>query len=714
MIGHRSAHPGGLQGVRILFVDDEPSIRRSFVRTLERHGQRVDTASSPFEAIRKVQQNAYPVVVTDVRMRGMDGFSLIERLTEIRRDTVFVIVSGMPDLDRSRTHEANVAAIVPKPWTAKELLAAIDEAWAQWQQTQSPPQGDRNIAHARTLIVEDDPFDLAIVERHLLRAGFQASLLENAPTLDDALRALYRDAFDLILVDLHLPDFSGVEVVSRIHATAPDSTVVVLSGEPEDTVGIRAVQLGAQDFISKTEVSGAGFLRAVRYGLERKRAERRLSRLGHFDIITGLANRFTFLSRLSKRVSEAQERGVDFGIIAVDLDRFKHVNDSLGHDAGDLLLREVGARLQGHIREGDVVARLGGDDFAILLDNVSGPSAVMSLARHLLAIVRRPVVVSDETIIPSCSIGVAVFPTDGSTADELLGAADQSMYAAKRAGRDRIVLASDDEPRRRSSAKLLLTSALENALRRGDFELHYQPQFSLSGGELVGFEGLLRLHDGDELVRPSDFIPMLEEGGGILAVGRWVIDQACRQLSEWVALGGRPLRMAVNLSTVQLEDPVFCQAVEASLRVHGLSPEQLELEITESILMQETDRSQRTLEKLKETGVRLAIDDFGTGYSSLAYLHRFEVDLLKIDRTFVAPLGTASANDSHRIARAILELGRSLQMELLAEGVETEPQLDYLRRRGCHLVQGHLLGRPQKAEDAEAWVRTPPAAAAAN
>ncbi|ALG69735.1 signal peptide protein [Azospirillum thiophilum] len=435
---------------------------------------------------------------------------------------------------------------------------------------------------------------------------------------------------------------------------------------------------------------------------ETRAQEERIRHLAQFDFLTDLPNRFLLRDRLERAMLAAGRHGSKVGLLFVDLDRFKTINDSLGHQVGDILLREVATRLLDTVRASDTVSRQGGDEFIILIGDMSSPDSAGIVARKVLRALSDPYLIEGHELLVTPSIGVAIYPDDGTGIDALLKSADMAMYAAKEAGRATYRFFTP-ELNRRASDRMWTENNLRRALANNELELHFQPQFSLDGRRLVGAEALVRWRQPDgTLIMPGQFIPIAEDTGLILPLGDWVLGEACRRAAD--LLRHRDLLIAINLSAVQVRRPGLAERVAGWLSAYGIPPSALELEVTESVLMDESDVVTETFSQLREMGVSLAIDDFGTGYSSLAYLKRFRVDKLKIDRSFVSGL-RAGNPDSSAIAEAIIGMARSLRMQTLAEGVETEEQYGCLVAMGCDQCQGYLLGRPMPYDEFLAFVR---------
>lgn len=437
---------------------------------------------------------------------------------------------------------------------------------------------------------------------------------------------------------------------------------------------------------------------------ERKRAEQELRFLANYDTLTGLPNRTLLGERLKHAIARARRQGTRVAVLFLDLDRFKHVNDSLGHSVGDRLLRAAGERLRRIVRDGDTVARLGGDEFTVVLEDIRDLAEVERMADRLLDAFREPLAIDQgHDVVISPSIGISLYPDHGEVPDDLLKHADTAMYQAKDRGRNTYqfyVEAMDLEARRRAS----MGAALRRALERNELSLVYQPKLDIRRGRICGVEALLRWHSSDfGMVPPASFIPLAEESGLIVSIGEWVLREAATALRELDALSPLRLSMAVNVSVMQLLRGDLDRRLARILADTRTPPERIELELTETIIMANPEQSIRTLSALKATGVKLAIDDFGTGYSSLAYLKRLPIDTLKIDKTFVSDLTVDP--DDEAITATIIAMAHTLDLAVVAEGVENEEQLDYLRRQGCDLAQGYFIGKPLPGPQLADWLR---------
>jgi len=438
-------------------------------------------------------------------------------------------------------------------------------------------------------------------------------------------------------------------------------------------------------------------IRALRARAGHKAAEEKLAFLAHHDPLTRLPNRVLLRDRFEQAIGEAQRKNGCVAMLFLDLDSFKEINDSLGHEVGDQLLVQVARRLRSCVRHTDTVSREGGDEFVVLLTGITGPDAAVRVAQQILAAMERPFEIGGGSLHTTLSIGISVFPDDGIDFETLRRNSDAALFVAKDQGRNTYRF-FDEQMNREVLERLQTQAALRIALKKGEFRLHYQPQMRLHDGRIVGLEALIRWQrDDGRLVRPGEFIAVAEQSGLIIPIGEWVLNEACRQAMKWRAAALPDLVMAVNLSVGQFRRGNVPEAVAAALRRSGLPPSALELELTESVFLHDTETALETLRALKRIGVKLSIDDFGTGYSSLAYVKRLAVDKLKIDRSFIAEL-PGSAEDA-AIVRAIIQLGRTLELEVIAEGVETDAQLEFLKVNGCEQIQGYRISHPLPAQE---------------
>jgi diguanylate cyclase (GGDEF)-like protein len=439
---------------------------------------------------------------------------------------------------------------------------------------------------------------------------------------------------------------------------------------------------------------------------EKTRADERIEYLASHDSLTGLPNREMFNQLLYSAIQTAQSRQLQFAMLFIDLDRFKIINDSLGHEAGDDLLVEMADRLRQNLRSSDIVARLGGDEFVVILEHSSQRSDIEDIARKLLSAVSRPIRLSGHECHATASIGIAMYPAHGTDVHSLTKSADTAMYLAKEDGKNNFRFFTK-EVKVQSIERLTLENCLRHALERGEFSLHYQPKVDLASGQITGVEALLRwTHPEYGLLPPGQFIPLAEETGLIVPIGRWALKEACAQNMAWQRRGLRPVSMAVNLSPRQFIDENLLQDIDEALAASGMSPALLQIEVTESMMMRNVSRAIKVLDAIQSRGIRIAIDDFGTGYSSMSLMKQFPIDTIKIDRSFVRDLPDDAEDQA--IAQAIISMGRALGMTIVAEGVETVEQQTFLRAHGCDEMQGFLFSRPLPPEQLADLLRPTP------
>jgi diguanylate cyclase (GGDEF)-like protein len=499
-----------------------------------------------------------------------------------------------------------------------------------------------------------------------------------------------------VLLDLLLPDAIGLDAVVAVREADPKVPVVVLSGQDDEALAVDAVQQGAQDYLLKSYADGNLLSRAIRYAAERKRAEVALEEQAMRDPLTGLPNRRLFLDRLNNALARSDRDTGSVAVLFLDLDRFKAINDSLGHEAGDAVLMEVARRLQKHLRPGDTVARLGGDEFLVLCEGVSSEHRAVEVAQRALSGLSPSFAIGERELSIEASIGIALGRATQATSGGLVRDADAAMYRAKQTGNGFALF--DASMQARALDRLDMEEELRHAIGNDELRLVYQPQVRLESGEAFGLEALLRWqHPVRGLLSPADFMSVAEDSGLIVPIGAWALEEACMQLRRWhdSLPHRRQLTMSVNLSARQLSEPDLVETVEFALGRAELHPSSLRLELTETAMVHDPEESAATLRRLKEVGVGLSVDDFGMGYSSLSLLSLFPVDELKIDRGFVQ--GLTSNPEGQHVVAGLVGLADEMGLDVVAEGVEDEREPDELLALGCRSAQGYLLVRPQPA-----------------
>ncbi|HVK93997.1 MAG TPA: EAL domain-containing protein [Noviherbaspirillum sp.] len=569
-------------------------------------------------------------------------------------------------------------------------VAAILGAETQIDDRLSVRQGEEI---AQVLIVDDDRSTRSSLRHTLQRDGFR---VEEAADGAQALQMLKRMQPDVILMDAVMPVMDGFTACARVREMSNGRAIPVLMITAlEDNVSVeRAFAAGASDYIPKP-IHFAVLSQRVRRIIEANQAEKRIRHLAYNDLLTGLPNRALFMDQLGQRIAQARMAGEAVAVLFLDLDRFKNVNDTLGHDIGDRLLVAVAHRLRRSVRNADCVARLGGDEFTVVLANISNPNAAVTAAQNISRALATPFQIDSHDIFVTASVGISMYPHDATDVGTLLRHADTAMYRAKKTNSGFQFFEAAME--HSISEHVRMENDLRRAIERQELEVYYQPQVRVDTGRVVGAEALVRWrHPTRGMVAPGEFIALAEETGLINAIGEWVLRTACTQMQNWSKSSLPPMRIAVNLSVKQLLKKNFPATVEQVLADTGLAPSLLELEITESTLMENAQDTLEALHKLRSLGVRLSIDDFGTGYSSLSYLKRFPVDIIKIDRSFVRDV--AHDADDASIVTGIIALAHSLRLDVVAEGVENEAQLVFLKKQSCDLMQGYYMSPPVPAE----------------
>jgi len=542
----------------------------------------------------------------------------------------------------------------------------------------------------RVLIVEDSEDDAVLLTREL-ESAVDLSYLRVACARDlrDALAA---SDWDLVISDHSMPSFSATEAFELVRASGKDIPFIIYSGHMSAPAAAKAMAAGVHDFVEKGNVSR--LMPVIRRELKgivaRQRAESHVYQLAHYDQLTGLPNRELFSERASARL--ARNPQARCALLFADLDRFMRINNTFGYAIGDLLVQQVAQRLERCAGPDALVGHFGRDEFVLLSGELRGDGDAQAFAQAVMREFAAPFVIDGKEFYITLSMGLTAYPEHGSNVLALLVNAESAMFVAKRSGRNNCQVYRP-ELNAASAERLTLETALRKAVGNGELLLQYQPILDLGSERVIGTEALVRWrHAALGVLGPDRFIPLADESGMITEIGEWVLFEACRQARRWHDQGHGPLSVAVNVSAVQFRQRGLLNTVAEALSASGLAPSHLELEITEGVLMQDADTTVGTLRGLKNMGVRISVDDFGTGYSSLAYLKRFPIDMLKIDRSFTRDvIGDA---DNAAIVRAIITLARSLKLTVVAEGVETPAQLEFLRNEGCDRMQGFLLARP--------------------
>ena len=684
-----------------LVVDDDAMMRLLIRQTLEREGFACHEAENGMLAAERFGTVQPDIVLMDVMMPEMDGYEACRTLRAHASGAMVpvLMLTGLDDLESiNRAYEVGATDFISKPinWgvlghRVRYILRA-SQAFNELTKQQASLEASQRIAHLGSW-----EWDLPRDEIYWSAETFRILGLEPQGTLT---------GLDSFLARVHAEDRADTqEAMRQVVQTGEFLGRSVRILRPDNTV--RHVHLQGVGSLDATGTVSlvAGTIQDV---TELKEAEQRIRYLAYYDGTTGLPNRQFFIERLHQALAQCRRHDRQLAVISLDLDQFKRINDTLGHTAGNELLIAVAGRLSDAVRNEDVlarsegdeidaVARLDGDEFSLLISDLPHFHDAAKVARRLQDELRKPFRAAGQEVFVSASLGMALFPLDGEDADTLIKNAGAAMHFAKDQGRDNYQFYS----RAMNSTaleKLAMESQLRRALERDELILYYQPKLNAGTGEIVGLEALIRWnHPELGLVPPNQFIPLAEETGLIIPIGDWVLRRASLQNQAWQQDGLPPVHVAVNIASPHFRQGGLVESMAAALKESGLDPAYLELELVESMLMQNVDTTLKTLHRLKEMGVRLAIDDFGTGYSSLSYLKRFPLDTLKIDRSFIKDLPRAAEDAA--ITKAIIAMAHSLKLEVVAEGVETAEQLAFLQQHGCELVQGFLFSRPVSGED---------------
>ena len=552
----------------------------------------------------------------------------------------------------------------------------------------------------RVLVVEDSEDDVELIRNELAEGGF-AVVHERVETAVSLKVALEHESWDIVICDHNLPALDSLSALGIVRELAGNVPFIIVSGIIPDEVAIEAMRHGARDFIRKDNLSKLVLVveRELQEAVIRadlKAAQESLHNVSHFDSLTGLPNREHLFKHLRTKMS-CTGHDHPFAVFLIDLNRFRKVTKLLGMWAGNKVLVETGERLCVVFGEKDFVARLGADTFVAVVPHLNQEARAEDIAKAIHKCMEEAFQIDEQELFVKASVGVSFYPKDGQVWDDLFKNAESALYLAKATGGSSYQTYKP-EMDVHGKERLVMESALHHALAHEEFVLHYQPQFDLSSGRVVGAEALLRWRrPGSDLIQPGKFIPILEEAGLIVPVGEWVLRTACAQNKRWQDASLPPICIAVNLSVIQFRQPDLIQTIREVLKDTGLSPEYLELEITENIAMYAEEETIATLDELRATGIKISIDDFGTGYSSLSYLKRFPIDRLKIDQSFVRDHQEGTNDDG--IVMAIIGMGHGLKLKVIAEGVETQEQADFLKLKGCDEVQGYFFGKPMEGDD---------------
>ena len=684
--------------IRVLLVEDSEEDALLLLRELRNGGFAPESArvESPDDLLEKLQDGEWDVVFTDYTMPRFSGIDALKLLRSQGHEMPVIFVSGTIGEDRAveamrmgandYIMKNNLKRLVPAIEREQEVARArIERRHEGERRREAEARYGHVLATMPDAIISTDSRQRITVFNHGAEHifGYQAEEVLGQPLdvlLPEHLRQVHR---------AHVQAFAKSEVMAKGVSERNE-----ISGRRKD-----GSLFPARASISKLiEEDGMTFTVILHDVTLQKQNEERIRYLAHYDVLTGLPNRVLFSDRLEQDIAEAERRGRIVGLILLDLDRFKTINDTLGHGAGDALLQHVARRLVGCVRVDDTVARLGGDEFAVVLADVAHPGDAARVARTILEGFAPPFSVLGRELFMGASLGISLYPLDGREIDILMKNADVAMYRVKESGRSSYQF-YEPEMTAEAEQRLALENDLRRAVERGELHVLFQPQEALATGRLEAFEALVRWrHPERGLVSPASFIPLAEENGLIVPIGEWVLEYACACSKGWQDAGLPPIRIAVNVSSRQFLQKNLYTIVERVLNKTGLDPHWLELEITESMLMQDEQSAIDTIRQINRLGVNFSLDDFGTGYSSLSRLKSFPLSTLKIDQSFIADIPNDRFNAA--IVRSIISMGHGLGIRVLAEGVENQDQFDFLHDAGCDVIQGFHYGRPLTSEDA--------------
>ncbi len=694
--------------INLLIVEDEPRYLESTRLLLSQYVHGIDSAVTGAQAYALLSKRAYDLALLDLRLPDASGHDIMAHIRQHQPHCRVIVMSGDSHIESAiQSLRLGAYDYLRKPYEPDELIKTVRNAALKLQlerdNTRMLLQLEQSEQWHR-LLVNTSPDIIYTLDAQGLFTFVNDSIQR---TLGYAPAELIGKDYLLLVPPGEMENARHRLNERRTGDRATRNFELQLKRKEDLLTGI--TERTSQDIVV-VEISSMGMYRARdddskeflgTYGVardisERKQAEATIAFQAYHDLLTGLPNRALFKDRLGQAIVHAKRHGQTLATLFLDMDRFKVVNDTLGHLVGDGLLQAVAQRLRGCLREGDTLSRIGGDEFMLLLPHIRTRDNAAYIAQKILASLKQPFHVEGHEIFVGISIGIAVFPDDGDTIETLVKHADIAMYHAKDSGRNDYKFFTHDL-QKSFTGRLAVENEMRHALDKGQFEVYYQPQVSVQDQRIRGMEALIRWnHPSRGIVPPGEFIPIAEESGLIGPISEWVLNAACRQACLWRESELPPITMAVNLSARQIEHPQFVDKFTECLRDHAMTGQGLEIEITESTLMRDMDGSIEKLRKLAELGVEISIDDFGTGYSSLSYLKKLPLHTLKIDRSFIHDLN-GHMNNGSTIVAGIAAMAKGLNLNVVAEGVETRAQLEYISTLGCDAYQGYLFSRPVAA-----------------
>jgi len=697
------------ENAHILVVDDEYRLLTSLEKLLTAQGYQVTTALGGLDACKQLTDSNFDLVLLDLKMEDLNGHQVMDFIAENEIDVATIVVSGESSFSAvSKALRRGAYDYLKKPYDPEELLSTIDKALQKVMLEKAHVAMQSRLKKSEELhryIVNSSPDIVFMLDTKghftFLNNKIEALLgYKKAELIGQHYTSIVDTA------DVDRANYIFDEQVSRKNGTW--SSELKLRARKEDhasryfEITFFPIESNAKSRNASAPSRIIGTYGTARDITERKEAEEFINFQAYHDLLTRLPNRALFKDRLNISLAQARRNKSKVAVMFLDLDRFKVVNDTLGHAMGDRLLQSVATRLENCVRKCDTLSRFGGDEFTLLLPNVSSAEDARVIARKVINVLKAPFILGDHEVFVGVSIGIAVYPNGGETVDQLIQNADVAMYHVKGRGKDGYQFFSDTMAVSGSN-RLSLERDIRNALDRNEFKVFYQPQISAINGKVVGVEALVRWqHPTRGLVYPGEFIPLAEETKLMSDISDWVLMTACQEVKGWIDSGHHDIRLSVNFSPLQVEHPKFVQRLLNQLEKSGFPAKNLEIELTENVIMNDLEHMTKKLSQLSEHGLTIAIDDFGTGYSSLNYLRQLPIHTLKVDQSFIHDI--QDSMDEACIVNAIVSMAHGLKLNIVAEGVETKAQLEYLKSLGCQEIQGFYFGKAEPAQRALALI----------
>lgn len=692
---------------RLLVVDDEQRLLTSLKELLIANNYQVDTALGGKNACLQLLKQQYDLVLLDLRMGDFSGHQVMDFMSEREIDAATIVVSGESSFSAvSKALRRGAYDYLRKPYIPEELIATVENALQKKLLEKAHNAMQIRLQKSEELhryIVNSSPDIVFMLDREG-RFTFLNNKVESI--LGYKKRELLGRNYKTIVDD---KDFERAGYIFKDSDQTSRTTRTIelhlkSNGDNRTTryfevtvFPIESSTVGFKNLPNSSIKKLIGTYGTARDITERKEAEEFINFQAYHDLLTRLPNRALFKDRLNLAIAHAKRNTQNLAVMFLDLDRFKVVNDTLGHAMGDRLLQSVSMRLENCLREGDTLSRFGGDEFTLLLPEISSKEDARKIARKVINVLKEPFILGEHEVFVGVSVGIAMYPEAGSNMEQLIQNADIAMYHVKGRGKDGYQFFTDTM-NVTSSNRLKIERDMRNALDNNEFRVYYQPQINAATGEIIGVEALIRWHHPERgIIYPSEFIPLAEETKLIVDISEWVLKTACYEVKQWIDAGHRHIRLAVNFSPSQVEHPRFVNMLFNQLEEHNFPPENLEIELTENVIMNDLEHMIQKLSKLSDYGITIAIDDFGTGYSSLNYLHKLPIHTLKVDQSFVHDIQN-SGNEAC-IVNAIVAMAHGLKLNIVAEGVETASQLEYLKSLGCHEIQGFFFGKARPADE---------------